>query len=188
MAEFEAHGRRGRGRSGTKGRSPGLPPARRPWLAALAGKARGFKNDRRGAGLPPQKPSRGPYRGIFRPKMLADGRRPSGRDCGPFPKRRADPLAKTDALVRQEGRPRRAWRRGVLVAIVCIGERTQDHPRIVPGQDSADLRRVQLAGFAPGHGATSANTVVAYEPVWAIGHRCEPRPRQMSNKFHGFYP
>ena len=51
-----------------------------------------------------------------------------------------------------------------LIAVICIGE-TLDQ------REAGDALRVvtdQLTGSLPA-GATAANTVVAYEPVWAIG-------------------
>ncbi len=56
-----------------------------------------------------------------------------------------------------------AWRAG-LTAIICVGEtltqrETGQTLQIVGGQ---------LLGSVP-DGATAANTVIAYEPVWAIG-------------------
>ncbi len=56
-----------------------------------------------------------------------------------------------------------AWRAGAI-AIVCVGETEGE-------RDAGDALKVvqgQLAGSVP-DGATAANTVVAYEPVWAIG-------------------
>jgi triosephosphate isomerase len=61
-----------------------------------------------------------------------------------------------------------AWRAG-LVAIICIGE-TRDQ------RDSGDTLAVlsrQIAGSVPAS-ATAATTVVAYEPVWAIGTGLTP--------------
>ena len=62
-----------------------------------------------------------------------------------------------------------AARRAGLTAIVCVGE--------TAGERSAglteDVVRRQLAGSLP-EGSTSANTVVAYEPVWAIGTGVTP--------------
>jgi triosephosphate isomerase len=56
-----------------------------------------------------------------------------------------------------------AWRAGLL-AIICIGETGEERKA---GKTLAILDR-QLAGSVP-DGATSANTMIAYEPVWAIG-------------------
>ena len=61
-----------------------------------------------------------------------------------------------------------AWRAG-LVAIVCIGE-TRDQRD--DGETLSVLSR-QIAGSIP-VGATPANTIVAYEPVWAIGSGLTP--------------
>jgi triosephosphate isomerase len=51
-----------------------------------------------------------------------------------------------------------------LTAIICIGETEEERA----GELTLDVLRRQLAGSLP-DGATSSNTVVAYEPVWAIG-------------------
>jgi len=74
--------------------------------------------------------------------------------------RRAD-HGETDALVRSKAEA--AWRAG-LVAIICVGETLQEREA---GQ-TLDIVGGQLQGSIP-DGATAANTVVAYEPVWAIG-------------------
>ena len=52
-----------------------------------------------------------------------------------------------------------------LIAIVCIGETEAERDA---GQ-TLDVLSTQLAGSLPDTGVTGANTVVAYEPVWAIG-------------------
>ncbi|HWV95716.1 MAG TPA: triose-phosphate isomerase [Xanthobacteraceae bacterium] len=74
--------------------------------------------------------------------------------------RRAD-HGETDALVRAKAEA--AWSQG-LVAIICVGETQEQRD----GGQALDVVGRQLAGSVP-DGATAANTVVAYEPVWAIG-------------------
>jgi triosephosphate isomerase len=51
-----------------------------------------------------------------------------------------------------------------LVAIVCIGETEAERD----SGKTLEVVRSQLLGSLP-QGATAANTVIAYEPVWAIG-------------------
>ena len=51
-----------------------------------------------------------------------------------------------------------------LTAIVCIGETLAERD----GDRTLDVIKTQLAGSVPA-GATAAHTVIAYEPVWAIG-------------------
>jgi len=67
----------------------------------------------------------------------------------------------TDAIVAAKAKA--AWRAG-LVAIICIGETEAQRDA---GQ-AYDVCKAQLAGSVP-PGATLENTVIAYEPVWAIG-------------------
>lgn len=57
-----------------------------------------------------------------------------------------------------------AAHRAGLVAVICLGETQaqRDDGRTL------EVIRTQLAGSLPG-GADAANTVLAYEPVWAIG-------------------
>lgn len=74
--------------------------------------------------------------------------------------RRAD-HGETDAEVR--AKTCAAWNAG-LVAIVCVGETLDEREA---GQTLAVVGG-QLEGSLP-DGVTAANTVVAYEPVWAIG-------------------
>ncbi len=56
-----------------------------------------------------------------------------------------------------------AWRAG-LTAIICVGETLTQREA---GQ-TLQIVDGQLLGSVP-DGATAANTVIAYEPVWAIG-------------------
>lgn len=62
-----------------------------------------------------------------------------------------------------------------LTAIVCLGETGSDHRA---GRTLEVLER-QLAASLPA-GATAANTVVAYEPVWAIGSGLTPTPDEIA--------
>ena len=74
--------------------------------------------------------------------------------------RRAD-HGETDATVRAKAE---AARRAGLVAIVCVGE-----TRVEREAGSAlDVVAGQLHGSVPA-GASAADMIVAYEPVWAIG-------------------
>ncbi|MEO0819304.1 MAG: triose-phosphate isomerase [Pseudomonadota bacterium] len=74
--------------------------------------------------------------------------------------RRAD-HGEGDAQVRAKAEA--GWRAG-LTAIVCIGETEAERD----AGRTLDVVSSQLSGSVP-DGATAANTVVAYEPVWAIG-------------------
>ena len=67
----------------------------------------------------------------------------------------------TDASIRLKTQA--AWSAG-LVAIVCIGETLGQRE----DGETLDVVGGQLAGSLPDD-CTAANTVVAYEPVWAIG-------------------
>jgi triosephosphate isomerase len=72
-----------------------------------------------------------------------------------------------------------AWRAG-LIAIVCVGESREEH---AAGKTLA-ICGSQLEGSLP-DGATAANLVVAYEPVWAIGSGLTPTPADVA-EVHGF--
>ena len=61
-----------------------------------------------------------------------------------------------------------------LIAIICIGE---THSERTSGQ-TLDVLATQLAGSLP-DGCTAQNTVVAYEPVWAIGTGLVPSVEQI---------
>jgi triosephosphate isomerase len=83
----------------------------------------------------------------------------------------------TDAEVRAKASA--AWRAG-LTAIICIGE-TKDER--TSGKTLAVVG-TQLEGSLP-DGATAAKTVIAYEPVWAIGTGLTPTPSDVA-EVHAF--
>ncbi|MBI2717109.1 MAG: triose-phosphate isomerase [Rhizobiales bacterium] len=83
----------------------------------------------------------------------------------------------TDALVRAKAL---AARRAGLTAIVCVGEQRAEREA---GQTLAVVGR-QLDGSLP-DGATAADLVIAYEPVWAIGTGLTPTPADVAD-VHAF--
>jgi triosephosphate isomerase len=60
------------------------------------------------------------------------------------------------------------WGEG-LVAIICVGEPEEERK----SGKTLDVIKAQLAGSVP-QGAKAASTVIAYEPVWAIGTGLTP--------------
>jgi triosephosphate isomerase (TIM) len=90
--------------------------------------------------------------------------------------RRAD-HRETDAQVRAKAQA--AWRAG-LTAIVCVGEHRAERET---GKTLAVVG-AQLDGSLA-DGATGANLVVAYEPVWAIGSGLTPTPGDVA-EVHSF--
>nr|CAE28329.1 triose-phosphate isomerase [Rhodopseudomonas palustris CGA009] len=90
--------------------------------------------------------------------------------------RRAD-HAENDAIVRAKAQA--VWRAG-LVAIVCVGETQGERD----AGHTLDVVAGMLAGSLP-DGATAANLVVAYEPVWAIGTGRTPTAADVE-EVHGF--
>jgi triosephosphate isomerase len=83
----------------------------------------------------------------------------------------------TDALVNAKALA--AYRAG-LGAIICIGE-TEGERR---DGTTLDVLKGQLQGSVPEE-ARAANTVIAYEPVWAIGSGLTPTPANVVEA-HGF--
>src|SRR3954462_14168840 len=130
------------------------PPA--TLIAGFADKARGSKLAVGAEDCHPM--ASGAHTGDLSAEMLADAG--ARAIIVGHSERRAD-HGESDALVRQKAEA--AWRAG-LVAIVCIGETQQQRDS---GQ-TLEICGSQLGGSLP-DGATSANLVGAYEPVWAIG-------------------
>jgi triosephosphate isomerase len=168
-AEFDAM-REGAGAVAGKADLMVCPPA--ILIAGFAERAKGSKLAIGAQDCHPK--ASGAHTGDLSAEMLAD----SGASAVivGHSERRAD-HGETDALVRQKAEA--AWRAG-LVAIVCIGETQKQRDA---GQ-TLDVCGGQLAGSLP-EGATSANLVVAYEPVWAIGTGLTPTAKDVE-QVHAF--
>ena len=89
--------------------------------------------------------------------------------------RRADHF-EGDALVRDKAA---AAHHAGLIAIICIGETEAQRDA---GQILGTLSE-QIAGSLP-EGTNAANTVLAYEPVWAIGTGRTPSAAEVAEAHH----
>ncbi|WP_103171396.1 triose-phosphate isomerase [Paracoccus sp. SY] len=85
--------------------------------------------------------------------------------------RRAD-HGETDAMVAAKAAAAHA---AGLTAIICVGETEAQRD----GDETLTVIASQLDGSIP-EGATAANTVIAYEPVWAIGTGRTPTTDQIA--------
>lgn len=105
----------------------------------------------------------GAHTGDIAAEMLADAG--ASAVIAGHSERRAD-HGETSEAVRIKAEA--AYRAG-LTAIICIGETEAQRKQ----GDTLDVVSEQLSGSLPG-AATSDNTVIAYEPVWAIGTGLTP--------------
>lgn len=103
------------------------------------------------------KPS-GAHTGDISAEMIAD----AGGTCVivGHSERRAD-HGESDAEIRAKAAA--AWSAG-LATIICVGETLQQRE----ASQTIEIVRGQLGGSVP-DGVTGQNTIIAYEPVWAIG-------------------
>ena len=111
----------------------------------------------------------GAYTGDIAAEMLADAG--AKAVIVGHSERRTD-HGESDAVVAAKAR---AAHRAGLKAIICLGE--TGHERR-DGQTLHVVRR-QLEGSLP-PSCTAANTVIAYEPVWAIGTGWTPTPQDVA--------
>lgn len=85
--------------------------------------------------------------------------------------RRADHAETNEVVLAKAGAAHAAG----LIAVICVGETEAQRD----AGETLALIRSQLAGSVPA-GATAANTVIAYEPVWAIGTGRTPTLEQIA--------
>jgi len=116
----------------------------------------------------------GAHTGDISAQMLADAG--AGYVITGHSERRTD-HGETDAVVRAKSEAALA---AGLIAVVCIGETLAQRE----ANETLALCKTQLAGSLPDT-ATAANTVIAYEPVWAIGTGKVPTLKQIA-EVHGY--
>jgi len=111
----------------------------------------------------------GPHTGDVSAEMLADAG--ATAVIVGHSERRLD-HGESDALVNAKAR---AAYRADLTAIICIGETQAQH------QDGGtlDVLKRQVQGSVPEE-ARAMNTIIAYEPVWAIGSGLTPTPADVA--------
>jgi triosephosphate isomerase len=146
------------------------PPA--PLLAAFAGAARGSAVMVGGQDCHAE--PAGAFTGDIAAEMLADAGA-AAVIVGHSERRTYH--RETDAEVRAKAL---AARRAGLLAIVCIGETRAERE----ANQTLDVLGRQIDGSVP-EGATGANLVLAYEPVWAIGTGLTPTTADVAQA-HGF--
>jgi triosephosphate isomerase len=116
----------------------------------------------------------GPHTGDISAEMLADAGA-SAVIVG-HSERRSD-HGETDALVRAKAE---AAHRAGLTAILCVGETEAERRK----GSTLEVVGRQLADSLP-PAATARNSVIAYEPVWAIGSGLTPSPADVA-EVHAF--
>jgi triosephosphate isomerase (TIM) len=117
--------------------------------------------------------SQGPHTGDLSAEMLADA---GAKAVIVGHSERRTNHAETDGLVSAKAE---AALRAHMTAIICVGETDEQRHRGA----TLEIVRGQLQGSLPPK-ARAADTVIAYEPVWAIGTGLTPTPEDVA-EVHG---